>query len=185
MSDQRAMTDQSRAVRLRALIAEDETIIRLDLRQLLEENGIEVCGEARDGQEAIELARALEPDVVLLDVRMPEADGVECARRIYAERPVAIVMVTAHSDRALVQRAVAAGAFGYVTKPFRAADVVPAIHASVTRHAELLDARRAVGQAAPEAPLEISISSSAGHVWPLRVQRRPDGKVEVSVIEEA
>jgi len=170
--------------RIRVLIAEDETIIRLDMRQLLEENGLVVCGEARDGAEAIELARDLEPDVVLLDVRMPNVDGIEAARRIYAERPIPMVMVTAHADRPLVEKAISAGAFAYLSKPFRAADVVPAIRAAFTRHAELLDARRAVGRTVEDAPVEISITSSAGHVWPLRVQRRSDGKVEVSLVEE-
>jgi response regulator NasT len=166
------------------LIAEDETIIRMDLRQLLEAHGFEVCGEARDGVEAIALARELEPDVVLLDIRMPGPDGVECARRIYAERPVPIVMVTAFGDRGLLERALAAGAFGYLTKPFREADLIPAIRAAATRHAELLDARRAVGQQPSAEAVEISVTSSAGTVWPLRIQRRPDGKVEVSVVDQ-
>lgn len=168
----------------RVLIAEDETIIRMDLRQLLEAHGFEVCGEARDGVEAIALARELEPDVVLLDIRMPGPDGVECARRIYAERPVPIVMVTAFGDRGLLERALAAGAFGYLTKPFREADLIPAIRAAATRHAELLDARRAVGQQPSAEAVEISVTSSAGTVWPLRIQRRPDGKVEVSVVDQ-
>lgn len=167
------------------LIAEDETIIRMDLRQLLELHGFAVCGEARNGTEAIALARELEPDVVLLDIRMPEVDGVECARRIYAERPVPIVMVTAHGDRGLVERALAAGAFGYLTKPFREADVIPAVRAAILRHAELLDARRALGRQAPAEAVEITVSSSAGTAWPLRIERRPDGKVEVSVIDQS
>jgi response regulator NasT len=171
-------------VTTRVLIAEDETIIRMDLRQMLEAAGFEVCGEARDGTEAIAAARELEPDVVLLDIRMPGLDGIECARRIYAERPVPIVMVTAHGDRGLVERALDAGAFGYLTKPFRAIDLMPAIRAAVTRHAELLDARRALGSQVSEGAVEISITSSAGTVWPLRVERRPDGKVEVSVVDE-
>jgi len=131
---------------IRVLIAEDETIIRLDLRQLLEEHGFVVCGEARDGAEAIELARELRPDIALVDVRMPRVDGIECVRRIYAERPIPIVMVTAFADRPLVEKAITAGAFAYLTKPYRAADLVPAIRAAVTRHGELLDARRAVGR---------------------------------------
>jgi len=166
------------------LIAEDDTIIRMDLRQLLEASGFEVAGEARDGAEAIALARELEPDLVLLDIRMPEVDGVECARRIYAERPVPIVMVTAHADRGLVERALAAGAFGYLTKPFREADLIPAIRAALVRHEELLEARRSLGRQPAGDAVEISITSSAGTVWPLRVERRPDGKVEVSVVEE-
>jgi two-component system, response regulator PdtaR len=164
----------------RILIAEDETIIRMDLRQLLEASGFEVCGEARDGVEALALARELEPDVVLLDIRMPGLDGVECARRLYAERPVPIVMVTAHGDRALVERALAAGAFGYLTKPFREADLVPAIRAAELRHAELLEARRSLGQQ-PDGGVEIAVTSSTGVVWPLRIGRRADGTLDVNV----
>jgi two-component system, response regulator PdtaR len=174
------------AMPTRVLIAEDETIIRLDLRQMLEEHGFVVCGEARDGNEAIALARELEPDLALLDVRMPEVDGIECARRILAERPMPIVMVTAHSDRALVERALAAGAFSYLSKPFRASDLIPAIRAALVRHGELLEARRALGRSieVKDAPIELAVSSPAGHVWPLRLERRADGALEVRVVEE-
>jgi len=170
----------------RVLVAEDETIIRLDLRQLLEEHGFVVCGEARNGAEAIELARELEPDVALLDVRMPVVDGIECARRILAERPIPIVMVTAHSDRALVERALAAGAFSYLSKPFRAADLVPALRAALLRHGELLDARRALGRTAEarDAPVDLTVTSPAGHVWPLRLERRADGMLDVRVVDD-
>ncbi len=128
------------------LIAEDETIIRLDLRQLLEEHGFRVCAEARDGLEAVELARTTQPDVALLDLRMPGLDGIEAARRIYAERPLPIVMLTAYDDRASVMRAIGAGIFGYVTKPFEARDVVPALETALARHGELLAARRDLGR---------------------------------------
>lgn len=165
------------------LIAEDETIIRLDLRQMFEANGFTVCGEARDGHEAITLARELEPDLVLLDIRMPGVDGIDCARRITAERPVPVVMLTAHGDRALVERALAAGVFGYLTKPFGEADVVAAARAAIMRHRELLDARRELGRQPQSDALEISITSSGGAVWPLRVARRPDGKVDVQIVE--
>src|SRR5438445_12359268 len=85
---------------LRVLVAEDQAIIRLDLCGVLEQYGLIVCAEARDGEEAVELARTARPDVALLDVRMPKLDGIEAARRIYAERPIPIVMLTAFSDRA-------------------------------------------------------------------------------------
>jgi response regulator NasT len=130
---------------LRVLVAEDETIIRMDLCGLLEDQGLRVVGQARDGEEAVALARELRPDVVLLDVKMPKLDGIEAARRIYAERPLPIVVLTAFGDRRLVERAVDAGVFGYLVKPFREHDVVPALRAAYARHAELLDARRAVG----------------------------------------
>ena len=131
---------------LRVLIAEDETLIRLDLRQMLEEHGIDVCGEARDGLEAVELARQTQPDLAVFDLKMPRLDGVEAARRVYAERPLPIIMLTAYSDRKTVDRAVEAGVFSYVSKPFGPQDVIPAIRAAVARHADLLTARREVGK---------------------------------------
>ena len=99
---------------LRILIAEDETIIRLDLRELLEGAGFDVVAEARDGEEAVELARTQAPELALLDVKMPKLDGIDAARRILEERPIPIVMVTAYGERELVARAVEAGVFGYL-----------------------------------------------------------------------
>ena len=126
---------------MRILIAEDETIIRLDLRELLERSGFEVVAEARDGEEAVELALAESPDLALLDVKMPKLDGIDAARRILDERPIPIVMVTAYGEQELVARAVEAGVFGYLVKPFREADLVPAIETARARHAELLAVR--------------------------------------------
>ena len=122
---------------LRILVAEDETIIRLDLRDLLERAGFEVCAEARDGAEAVELARTERPDLAVLDVKMPRLDGIEAARRILAERPIPIVMVTAYGQPELVSRAVEAGVFGYLVKPFREGDLLPAIATAQARHGEL------------------------------------------------
>jgi response regulator NasT len=122
---------------VRILLAEDETIIRLDLRQTLERAGFEICGEARDGEEAVELARSEKPDLAVLDVKMPRLDGIEAARRILAERPIPIVMLTAYGQDELVARAVEAGVFGYLVKPFRDTDLLPAIQAAKARHAEL------------------------------------------------
>ena len=122
---------------MRILIAEDETIIRLDLRATLEGAGFEVCAEARNGAEAVELARREQPDVAVLDVKMPELDGIEAARRILAERPIPIVMVTAYGQEELVSRAIEVGVFGYLVKPFRDSDLLPAIRAARARHAEL------------------------------------------------
>ena len=131
---------------MKVLIAEDETIIRLDLRGVLERHEFTVCAEARDGLEAVELARSTQPDAAILDVRMPHLDGIEAARRIYAERPIPIVMLTAFRDRPTVEKAVAAGAFGYLLKPFREGDVAPALLAAAARHRELLAARRSIGR---------------------------------------
>jgi response regulator NasT len=123
--------------RLRILVAEDETIIRLDLKETLERAGFDVCAEARDGEEAVALARAEHPDLAVLDVKMPRLDGIEAARRILAERPLPIVMLTAYGQDELVARAVEAGVFGYLVKPFRETDLLPAIQAARARHAEL------------------------------------------------
>ena len=130
-----------RLPRMRILLAEDETIIRLDLRDLLERAGFEVCAEAKDGEEAVELARQAEPDLAILDVKMPRLDGIEAARRIISERPIPIVMLTAYSQEELVSRAVEAGVFGYLVKPFRETDLLPAIHAARARHDELVALR--------------------------------------------
>jgi two-component system, response regulator PdtaR len=122
---------------MRILIAEDETIIRLDLRDLLERSGFEVCAEAKDGEEAVELARAERPDLAILDVKMPRLDGIEAARRMLEERPLPIVMLTAYGQGELVARAVEAGVFGYLVKPFREQDLLPAIETARARHGEL------------------------------------------------
>jgi len=119
------------------MIAEDETIIRLDLRELLERSGFEVCAEARDGEEAVALARSEQPDVAIMDVKMPKLDGIEAARRILDERPIPIVMLTAYGQQELVSRAVEAGVFGYLVKPFREQDLLPAIETARARHNEL------------------------------------------------
>lgn len=125
------------AAPLRILVAEDETIIRLDLRGLLERAGFDVCAEARDGVEAVELARSSQPDLAIMDVKMPRLDGIDAARSILDERPIPIVMLTAYGQEELVARAVEAGVFGYLVKPFREQDLLPAIQAARARFEEL------------------------------------------------
>ena len=134
---------QHRAIllRMRILIAEDETIIRLDLRDLLERSGHEVVAEARDGEEAVALAREHEPELAIMDVKMPKLDGIEAAKQILDERPIPIVMLTAYGQEELVSRAVEAGVFGYLVKPFREQDLVPAIATARARHEELAAVR--------------------------------------------
>src|SRR5918995_5452030 len=102
---------------MRILIAEDETIIRLDLRDLLVRSGFEVVAEAKDGEEAVALARSEAPDLAILDVKMPRLDGIEAARRILHERAIPIVMLTAYGQEELVSRAVEAGVVGHLGKP--------------------------------------------------------------------
>jgi two-component system, response regulator PdtaR len=163
--------------RRRVLVAEDETIIRLDLCVLLEQAGMEVCAAARDGEEAVALARSTRPDVVLMDVRMPRLDGIEAARRILEERPLPIVMLTAHGDEKLVARAVGAGVFGYLVKPFREQDLLPAIHTALARHSDLVSSRRASN---PRIDIFIPKAEGKGG-WPLTVARRQDGSADVSL----
>jgi two-component system, response regulator PdtaR len=129
---------------VRILIAEDETIIRLDLRDLLERAGHEVVAEARDGEEAVALAREHAPDLAVMDVRMPNLDGIDAARAILEERPIPVVMLTAYGQDELVARAVEVGVFGYLVKPFREQDLVPAIETARARHAELAAVREEV-----------------------------------------
>ena len=121
---------------MRVVIAEDEALIRVDLQELLEEEGHEVVGAARDGVEAVELARDLRPDVVFLDIRMPGMDGIEAAGVITGERIAPVVMVRAFAAAEQVEQACKAGAIGYVTKPFTRNDVVPAMHVATSRFAE-------------------------------------------------
>jgi len=163
---------------VKVLVAEDEAIIRLDLCALLARHGFSVCGEARDGAEAVMVARTAQPDAAILDLRMPNLDGIEAARRIYAERPIPIVMLTAFSDRSYVDKAIAAGVFTYLVKPFRESDVVPALLAAAARHDELLAARRRLG-AEPPVRIRIHLPSESGHTWPLALQRGEDGSVDV------
>lgn len=122
---------------MRVLVAEDETIIRMDLCALIERAGHEVVGEARDGSEAVGLAERVRPDLVVMDVKMPHLDGIEAARRILATRPVPIVMLTAYASQDLVDRAAEVGVFGYLVKPFREGDLVPAIATARARFIEL------------------------------------------------
>jgi AmiR/NasT family two-component response regulator len=147
---------------VRILIAEDETIIRLDLRQLLEGAGFEVCAEARDGLEAVALARSEAPDVALLDVKMPRLDGIEAARRILDERAIPIVMLTAYGQDELVSRAVEAGVFGYLVKPFRESDLLPAIRTARARHEELAALRAEADSLAEALAARKSIERAKG-----------------------
>src|ERR687885_1346309 len=147
---------------MRILVAEDETIIRLDLRSLLESHGFEVCAEARDGEEAVALAREHEPDLAIMDVKMPRLDGIEAARQILEERPIPIVMLTAYGHDELVSRAVEAGVFGYLVKPFRESDLVPAIQTARARHEELAALREQVDSLAEALAARKSIERAKG-----------------------
>jgi response regulator NasT len=120
----------------RILIAEDETLIRMDLAEMLRENGYEVVGEATNGEEAVALANELKPDLAILDVKMPKLDGISAAEKIVEIAPV--LMLTAFSQKDLVERALDAGVMAYVVKPFTIDDLIPAIEIAATRHAQML-----------------------------------------------
>jgi CheY-like chemotaxis protein len=157
---------------MRILIAEDESIIRLDLRRMLEQAGYEVCAAARNGVEAVQLARETEPEAAVIDVRMPEMSGIEAVRRILAERSIPIVMLTAYADPGTVTDAVRAGVFAYVVKPFREQDLLPAIETACMRQREWLCDRRGEG-------LNVVIGEGR---WPLRIERLQDGSIDVQLI---
>ncbi|HET6911678.1 MAG TPA: response regulator [Mycobacteriales bacterium] len=121
----------------RVLVAEDEALIRLDLKEMLQEEGYDVVGEAGDGEQAVRLAEELRPDLVILDVKMPVLDGISAAEQIVAKRIAPVVMLTAFSQRDLVERAVEAGAMAYLVKPFAKSDLLPTIEVAVSRHTQL------------------------------------------------
>ena len=122
--------------RTRVVVAEDEAIIRLDLKELLEEEGFDVVGETGRGDEAVELVRSLHPDLAILDIKMPGMDGLSAARHIAGERLAAVLILTAFSQRDLVEQARDAGAMSYIVKPFQKSDLIPAIEVALGRHAE-------------------------------------------------
>jgi AmiR/NasT family two-component response regulator len=132
------------SARPRVVIAEDEAIIRLDLKELLEEEGYDVVGETGRGDDALDLVRELVPDLVILDVKMPGLDGLSAARHIAGERLAAVLVLTAFSQRDLVEQARDAGALAYLVKPFQKSDLIPAIEVALARHAELTSLERNV-----------------------------------------
>jgi two-component system, response regulator PdtaR len=123
--------------RRRVLIAEDEALIRLDLAEMLVEEGYDVVGEAGDGETAVRLAEELKPDLVILDIKMPIMDGLAAAEKIASARIAPVVILTAFSQRDLVERARAAGAMAYLVKPFQQSDLVPAVEMALSRFAEI------------------------------------------------
>lgn len=162
----------------RVVIAEDEALIRLDLKEMLEEEGYTVVGEAGDGEQAVELAREHRPDLVILDVKMPKLDGISAAEKIAEESIAPVLMLTAFSQRDLVERARDAGAMAYLVKPFSKSDVVPAIEMAVSRFTELkalekeiedlttrLETRKLVDRAKSVLQTEYGLSKPAAFRW--------------------
>lgn len=160
------------------LIAEDEALIRLDLKEMLIEEGYVVVGEAGDGQRAIDLATELRPDLVITDIKMPRLDGLAAARHIAAERIAPVVILTAFSQRELIERARDAGAMAYLVKPFAKSDLVPAIEMAVSRFAEMqvlesqitdlqerLDTRIALDKAKGVLQQQLGLSEAEAFRW--------------------
>jgi response regulator NasT len=133
------------ATRWRIIIADDESLIRLDLREMLTHLGYDVIGEAGDGRSAMDLARRLRPDLLIMDIKMPDFDGISAAEELTRERIAPVVLVTAYSDQGLVERAREAGVVGYVVKPFREAELMPVIELSRARFDEFRMLEREVG----------------------------------------
>jgi two-component system, response regulator PdtaR len=162
----------------RVLIAEDEALIRMDLAEMLGEQGYEVVGQAGDGARAVELAEELRPDLVIHDVKMPVLDGIAAAERIAGKRIAPVVILTAFSQRELVERARDAGAMAYLVKPFSPGDLVPAIEMAVSRFTELqaleaevaglhdqLEARKVVERAKAVLQSELGLSEPEAFRW--------------------
>lgn len=134
--DDGTTTSAAPAAGLKVLVVEDEALIRMDLAEMLTEEGYVVAGEAGDGEQALELARRLHPDLVIMDIKMPKVDGIAAATAIVEERIAPVVMLTAFSQRDLIEQARDAGAMAYLVKPFARHELVPAIELAVSRFAE-------------------------------------------------
>jgi len=168
----------SARIRTRILVAEDEALIRLDLAEMLVEAGYEVVGQASNGEQAVALSRELKPDLVMMDVKMPVLDGISAAEQIGRERIAPVVMLTAFSQRELVERARDAGVMAYIVKPFTAADLAPAIDVARSRWLEVfaleaeiadlgerLETRKVVDRAKGVLMDELKITESEAFGW--------------------
>ena len=172
------MTETASPTPRSVVIAEDEALIRMDLAEMLTEEGYDVVGQAGDGAKAVELAESLRPDLVILDVKMPVLDGISAAERIASQRIAPVVILTAFSQRDLVERARDAGAMAYLVKPFSVTDLVPAVEMAVSRFAELtlleaevadlqdrLETRKAVDRAKSVLQQQLQLSEPEAFRW--------------------
>lgn len=138
------MSTTTSAPRTRIIIADDESLIRMDLREMLSHLGYDVVGEASDGREAVELADRLRPDLVIMDIRMPELDGISAAQELAVRRIAPVVLLTAYSEQSLIGRAKDAGVCGYLVKPFRETELMPVIELALSRFREMCDLEQEV-----------------------------------------
>ena len=166
----------SESTPVRVVIAEDEAIIRLDLKELLVEEGYDVVGETGRGDEAIELVREQHPDLVILDIKMPGLDGLSAARHVAGERMAAVLILTAFSQRELVEQARDAGALAYLVKPFQKSDLIPAIEMALGRYAELASLERDVGSARSVRAAGTGLPKDDDLGLKTRARHRPDGQ---------
>ena len=172
---------------VRVVIAEDEAIVRLDLKEILEEEGYEVVGETGRGDEVVDLVRARQPDLAILDIKMPGADGLTAAREVSADRLAAVLILTAFSQRDLIDQARDAGALAYLAKPFQKSELLPAIEMALGRFAEIktlydqvksveerLETRKVVERAKGVLMDELDMKEHAAFSWIQRtaMQRR-------------
>jgi AmiR/NasT family two-component response regulator len=148
----------------RIVVAEDESIIRMDLVEMLTEMGHQVVGQASDGEQALTLVKQHSPDLVLLDISMPRLDGLQTIEAMQQIGDPAVVMVTAFGQEAFVQRAVAAGALGYVVKPFTSTDLAPVLAVALARHAELRAAQTAAESAQDRLASRVVVERAKGHL---------------------
>ena len=190
-----ANSPKAEQVAPRVIVAEDEAIIRMDLIEMLREAGYNVIGEAANGREAISLARHLKPDLAILDVKMPEIDGISAAEVIVSEKLEAVLMLTAFSQRELVERARDAGAMAYLVKPFSISDLTPAIEMALGRYAQIqaleaevgelgerLEARKLVDRAKGVLMANLGISEPEAFKW---IQKAAmDQRTSMSAVSE-
>jgi two-component system, response regulator PdtaR len=192
---------QADDARKRVLIAEDEALIRLDLAEMLGEEGYDVVGEAGDGETAVKLAEELRPDLCILDIKMPIMDGLAAAEKIAGARIAPVIILTAFSQRDLVERARAAGAMAYLVKPFQQTDLVPAIEIAMSRFAEVtalesevagltdrLETRKAVERAKGALMTQYGMTEPQAFKWIQRTamdHRLTMREVAERIIEEA
>jgi two-component system, response regulator PdtaR len=190
-----ANSPKAEQVAPRVIVAEDEAIIRMDLIEMLREAGYNVIGEAANGREAISLARHLKPDLAILDVKMPEIDGISAAEVIVSEKLAAVLMLTAFSQRELVERARDAGAMAYLVKPFSISDLTPAIEMALGRYAQIqaleaevgelgerLEARKLVDRAKGVLMANLGISEPEAFKW---IQKAAmDQRTSMSAVSE-